>query len=178
MRDCLSGRGDSGYDDRRPADVPVNAFTFLAGSRRIFTYCASVMPAPLAFSRRVKVDLAAIGEVYVHSPEDLIVYKTWYFSLSQQTKHVRDIAAILRMNRSSLFSYIQDWMIAKGCAPLAGDPAVGGRDDNPVLLTLLTSLPPVLYGCEKSNRPSGQGEFPIGGENPRVWRIVIRLHDR
>ena len=36
-----------------------------------------------------------IGEVRLHSPEDLIIYKLWYYSLSQQTKHVRDITSIV-----------------------------------------------------------------------------------
>ena len=36
-----------------------------------------------------------LGEVFLHSPEDLIIYKLWYFSLSQQTKHLQDVAAIL-----------------------------------------------------------------------------------
>jgi hypothetical protein len=69
-----------------------------------------------ALSRRVKVDFGpTIGEVFVHSPEDLILYKTWYFSISQQTKHIRDIAAILKSNRSSLdYKYLQTWMERKG----------------------------------------------------------------
>ena len=38
-----------------------------------------------------------IGKVYIHSPEDLILYKLMYFGLSQQSKHSRDIAAILKV---------------------------------------------------------------------------------
>jgi hypothetical protein len=33
--------------------------------------------------------------VFVHSPEDLILNKVAYYGLSQQTKHIYDIASIL-----------------------------------------------------------------------------------
>jgi hypothetical protein len=69
-----------------------------------------------ALQRRVSVDFGPpLGVVYVHSPEDLIVYKIWYFSLSQQTKHVRDIAAILKSIGSEIdFKYIQTWIARLG----------------------------------------------------------------
>ena len=52
-----------------------------------------------------------IGQVYVHSSEDLILYKLIYFGLSQQTKHSRDIAAILRAKKNDLdFIYIEKWV--------------------------------------------------------------------
>ena len=52
-----------------------------------------------------------IGEVYVHSPEDLILYKLIYFSISQQSKHARDIAAILRARKDKLdFGYMDEWI--------------------------------------------------------------------
>jgi len=64
-----------------------------------------------AFQRRVKVDFGAeIGEVYIHSPEDLILYKMLYYSLSQQTKHIRDIGSILKTMGERLdYGYIQKW---------------------------------------------------------------------
>ncbi len=34
-----------------------------------------------------------LGIVYVHAPEDLILNKVAYYGLSQQEKHVRDIAS-------------------------------------------------------------------------------------
>ena len=57
------------------------------------------------------VDLGPpLGEVYVHSPEDLIVNKVYYFSLSQQTKHVRDIASIIAFCADELdMAYITEW---------------------------------------------------------------------
>ncbi|MCC6188921.1 MAG: hypothetical protein IT318_07795, partial [Anaerolineales bacterium] len=49
-----------------------------------------------ALSRRRLVDLGSpLGQVHVHAPEDLILYKLQFFSLSQQQKHTRDIGAIL-----------------------------------------------------------------------------------
>jgi len=64
-----------------------------------------------AFARRQLVDFGPpFGEVYIHSAEDLIVYKLIYFSLSQQSKHTRDIAAILRAKGDRLDrAYIQEW---------------------------------------------------------------------
>jgi hypothetical protein len=55
-----------------------------------------------AFQRRVMVNYGPpIGMVYVHSPEDLILYKLMYLGLSGQPKHARDIAAILRAKKST-----------------------------------------------------------------------------
>lgn len=65
-----------------------------------------------AFERRRLVNLGPeLGEVYVHSPEDLIIYKMLYFSLSQQTKHPRDILSILRARQADLdLEYIESWV--------------------------------------------------------------------
>jgi hypothetical protein len=65
----------------------------------------------VAFSRRRLVNLgSSFGEVYVHAPEDLIVNKVYYFSLSQQTKHIRDIASIIDLMVDDLdFNYIDEW---------------------------------------------------------------------
>ena len=64
-----------------------------------------------ALSRRRLVDLGSpLGEVYVHSPEDLILYKLRYYSLSQQPKHVRDITAVLLALPADLdSSYLAAW---------------------------------------------------------------------
>lgn len=64
-----------------------------------------------AFQRRIMVDYGPpIGNVYVHSPEDLILYKLSYLGLSGQPKHARDIAAILRARKEQLdLFYIEGW---------------------------------------------------------------------
>jgi hypothetical protein len=66
----------------------------------------------MALSHRLLVDLGApIGEVYVQSPEDLIIYKLRYYQISNQTKHVRDIQSILMVMRDELdFAYIHHWI--------------------------------------------------------------------
>lgn len=99
------------------ADLPVNAIHMFSG------YKADLYPLregdelrACAFERRQKIDLGEpIGEVYVHSPEDLIIYKLWYFSLSQQTKHIRDITGIVMTLGDDLdFNYISNWVNKKG----------------------------------------------------------------
>jgi hypothetical protein len=56
-----------------------------------------------------------IGKVYVHSPEDLILYKLIYLGISGQPKHARDIAAILKANRDKLeLEYIEAWVVQLG----------------------------------------------------------------
>ncbi len=73
-----------------------------------------------AFERRQLVDFGPpIGEVFIHSAEDLILYKLLYFSISQQSKHARDIAAILRAKAHSLdTAYIQKWVDHMGLAAI------------------------------------------------------------
>jgi hypothetical protein len=73
-----------------------------------------------AFQRRQRVDYGPpIGRVYVHSPEDLILYKLIYFGISRQPKHSRDIAAILQSNRDRIdFQYIEDWAERLGLTSL------------------------------------------------------------
>jgi hypothetical protein len=64
-----------------------------------------------ALERRLLVDLGpTIGEVWVHSPEDLILYKLRYFRISRQPKHVRDIASImLTLGKELELDYITSW---------------------------------------------------------------------
>ena len=68
-----------------------------------------------AFSRRVLVDLGpGLGELYLHTPEDLILYKLLYYSISQQTKHIRDITSIVQTMGDKLdTNYIQKWVAEK-----------------------------------------------------------------
>jgi hypothetical protein len=65
-----------------------------------------------AFQRRLLVDYGPpIGEVYVHSPEDLILYKLMYLGLSGQPKHARDIGAIFKAKKDLLdYGYIDGWV--------------------------------------------------------------------
>jgi len=73
-----------------------------------------------AFQRREQVDYGPpIGKVYIHSPEDLILYKLMYFGLSQQSKHSRDIAAILKAKKNELdMDYIEQWVTRLGLSSL------------------------------------------------------------
>jgi len=68
-----------------------------------------------AFRRRVLVDLGpGLGELYLHTPEDLIIYKLLYYSVSEQTKHIRDIASIIQTMGDKLDTgYIQRWVAVK-----------------------------------------------------------------
>ncbi|HSL45498.1 MAG TPA: hypothetical protein VK897_18835 [Anaerolineales bacterium] len=101
---------DTILEDR--ADIPINAIHMHSGLK------ADRYPVregdelrQSAFERREQVDYGPpIGKVYIHSPEDLILYKLMYFGLSQQSKHSRDIAAILKSKKEELdTSYIEQW---------------------------------------------------------------------
>lgn len=103
------------------ADLPINAIHMYSG------YKADLYPMregdelrASAFERRQKIDLGEpLGEVYLHSPEDLIIYKLWYFSLSQQTKHLRDITSIvLTLGEQLDYPYIEFWVDKKGLTSL------------------------------------------------------------
>ena len=99
------------------ADIPINAIHMYSGLKAdLFPMRADDELRRSAFSRRTKVDFGSqIGEVFIHSPEDLIIYKLWYYSFSGQTKHLRDIVAILNALRGELdFLYIQTWAERKG----------------------------------------------------------------
>ena len=93
-------------------DLPINAIHLHTGYKAEFfllrphdTYRAT------SISRRRLVNLGpSLGEVYVHSPEDLILNKLRYFTLSRQSKHVRDIRSmILAMGDELDFAYIESW---------------------------------------------------------------------
>ena len=98
-------------------DLPINAIHSYSGFKAdLYPLRPHNELRRSAFERRRKVDLGPqIGEVYLHSPEDLILYKLWYFSLSQQTKHLRDITAIVITLSDELdFNYIELWAKRKG----------------------------------------------------------------
>jgi len=99
------------------ADVPLNAIHIHTGYKAdIYLLRPGDALRAEAFRRRQLVDLGPeLGQVYLHSPEDLILYKLWYYSLSQQTKHLRDITAIVLTLKDELDQeYIRRWAQVKG----------------------------------------------------------------
>lgn len=110
---------DSIIEDR--ADIPINAIHMYSGLKAdLYPVREGDALRQNAFQRRQRVDYGPpIGKVYIHSPEDLILYKLLYFSLSQQPKHSRDITAILRTRKDQLdFSYIDTWVDRLGLGSL------------------------------------------------------------
>ena len=106
---------DNILEDR--ADLPIHAIHMHSG------YKADLYPVregdalrASALNRRQEINLGEpIGDVYLHSPEDLIIYKLWCYSISQQTKHLRDITSIVMTLGDGLdYSYIEMWVIEKG----------------------------------------------------------------
>jgi len=73
-----------------------------------------------AFRRRVLVDLGpGLGELYLHTPEDLIIYKLQYYNVSQQSKHISDIASIVQTMGDKLDThYIQKWVAENDLATI------------------------------------------------------------
>jgi hypothetical protein len=99
------------------ADIPINAIHSYSGFKAdLYLLRPDDALRHSAFERRIQVDLGPqIGEVYIHSPEDLILYKLWYFSLSQQTKHLRDITSmVINLGDELDFKYIETWTNRKG----------------------------------------------------------------
>lgn len=94
------------------ADLPLNAIHGASGFKaEFFTLKEGDAHRKLALQRKELVDFGPpLGEVYVHSPEDLILYKMHYFSLSDQPKHIRDIGSILKGNLREIDKeYIRHW---------------------------------------------------------------------
>ena len=97
-------------------DLPINAIHGASGYKaEMFLIRENDELRKTAFKRRVKVDFGSeIGGVFIHSPEDLIIYKMLYYSLSQQTKHIRDIGSIIKIRGDKLdYDYIQKWVAEK-----------------------------------------------------------------
>ena len=106
---------DTILEDR--ADIPINAIHIYSGLKADLYPVRSGDELRLsAFRRRQSVDYGPpIGRVYIHSPEDLILYKLMYFGISQRPKHSRDIAAILQAKKDQLdFGYIEEWATRLG----------------------------------------------------------------
>lgn len=98
------------YETR--GDPPINAIHGTSGYKaEMFLVREGDELRKAAFKRRVKVDFGPeVGEIFIHSPEDLIIYKMLYYSLSQQTKHIRDIGSILKTMGEQLDrEYIKRW---------------------------------------------------------------------
>ena len=110
---------DAVVEDR--ADIPINAIHMYSGLKAdLYPVREGDELRQSAFQRREKVDYGPpIGKVYIHSPEDLILYKLMYFGLSQQSKHSRDIAAILKSKKNELdMDYIEQWSARLGLSLL------------------------------------------------------------
>ena len=110
---------DTILEDR--ADIPINAIHMYSGLKAdLYPVRAGDELRLRAFQRRQRVDYGPpIGRIYVHSPEDLILYKLIYFGVSQQPKHARDIAAILRAKKDQIdFGYIEEWTTRLGLSSL------------------------------------------------------------
>ena len=96
------------------ADLPINAIHMPTGYKlEIFLLRPDDPLRAIALQRRLLVDFGPnIGEAYVHSPEDLILYKLQYYSLSSQPKHIRDIGSIIAMtgDDSLEHAYLAQWI--------------------------------------------------------------------
>src|SRR5919109_235379 len=110
---------DAILEDR--ADIPINAIHMYTGLKAdLYLVREGDELRQSAFQRRREVDYGPpIGRVYVHSPEDLILYKLIYLGISGQPKHSRDIASILYSRKEDLdFPYIEEWVRRLGLGPL------------------------------------------------------------
>ena len=110
---------DNILEDR--ADIPINAIHMHSGLKAdLYPVREGDELRQSAFQRRQQVDYGPpIGKVFIHSPEDLILYKLIYFGLSQQSKHARDIAAILKSKKNELdMNYIEQWVTRLGLSSL------------------------------------------------------------
>jgi hypothetical protein len=110
---------DAIIEDR--SDLPIHAIHMYSGFKAdLYPLRPQDELRRSALERRKQVDFGPpIRMVYVHSPEDLIVYKVLYFSISQQTKHLRDIAAILKSMGDEIdYAYIETWVERKGLGPI------------------------------------------------------------
>jgi hypothetical protein len=102
---------DLWLEDR--ADLPINAIHMVSGYKaEMFLLKPGDALRESSLQRRRLVDLGpSLGEVYIHSPEDLILNKLRFYRISQQTKHVRDIASIVLYQADALdMAYIERWV--------------------------------------------------------------------
>lgn len=98
-------------------DIPLSGFHLHSGQRADIFLLQEGDPLRVsALARKMLMDLGApLGQVYVHAPEDLILYKLRYFSISEQDKHIRDIAAIIYAQQGKLDeAYLNTWIQSSG----------------------------------------------------------------
>ncbi len=94
-------------------DLPINAIHMPTGFKAdIYPLRPKDELRREALSRRVLVDYGPpLGNIFVHSPEDLVIYKTLYYSISHQSKHARDVRGILKsVGEEMNFEYIDPWI--------------------------------------------------------------------
>lgn len=119
---------DTMMEDR--ADIPLNAIHMYSGLKAdLYLMRDGDELRQSAFQRRLLLDYGPpIGEVYIHSPEDLILYKLMYLGLSGQPKHARDIAAILKAKKDQLdYGYIESWVVRLGLNSVWQEIRVGSN---------------------------------------------------
>ena len=96
------------------ADLPVNAIHMHSGYKaELFLLKPGDAFREMNLKRRRLVDFGPpLGRVYVHAPEDLILNKLHYFTISQQPRHIRDIAGIVLNQGEALdYEYIDQWAV-------------------------------------------------------------------
>lgn len=94
-------------------DLPINAVHLYTGFKaELFLLRAGDDFRATALLRRRLVNLGPpLGEVYVQTAEDLILYKLRYYILSNQTKHMRDIKSMLDIMGNKLeTAYLEQWI--------------------------------------------------------------------
>lgn len=103
---------------RPEADVPVHAIHMESGYKaELFLLREGDEFRASSLERRRLIDLGPpLGPVFVHAPEDLILNKVAYYGLSQQTKHIRDIASILvTVEEGNMdWPYFNRWVVRLG----------------------------------------------------------------
>jgi hypothetical protein len=101
-------------------DLAINAYHWPSGYKaEFFMLRPEDQQRRSALERRVQADYGPpLGVIWVHAPEDLILYKLRYFAISQQTKHVRDVSSILQTLDDELnWDYLNDWIARLGLEP-------------------------------------------------------------
>lgn len=94
-------------------DLPINAIHLRSSFKaELFLLRPSDLYRATTLARRRLVTISPqLVNVYVHSPEDLIINKLRYYQLSQQPKHMRDIKSILEAIAEELdYTYLQKWI--------------------------------------------------------------------
>ncbi|HNB53334.1 MAG TPA: hypothetical protein PK530_15390 [Anaerolineales bacterium] len=98
-------------------DTPLSGVHLYSGQRADIFLLQEGDPLRVsALARKRLIDLGnPLGQVNVHAPEDLILYKLRYFAISEQDKHIRDIAALLYGQHGKLDeAYLNAWTVSLG----------------------------------------------------------------